>query len=695
MNFSFILIITIISLLKYISCGDYNIGTGIADITGQIAEIAFMGYAAPDQVGNGLHTRMFSRAYVIEEIATSKRFVYVSIDACMQFQLATTVVLENINKLYPGFYTNENVIISGTHTHSTPGGVGGTALVEISTKGFSQENFDATVNGIVESISKAHISMRSGSIRLNNGALTNANINRSPTAYANDPAEEQAFYGSNTEHSMALLRLDADDGTPLGMINFFSVHGTSMNNTNLLVSSDNKGYASLLFEAAMNPGSLPGQGAFVAAFGQTNEGDSSPNTAGPSCPDGSPCNDVHSTCGGYNEGCTGKGPGKDMFQSCEMIATYQFETAMNLYKNVSGSTLISGPIDYRHSYVNMQEVTVTPEFSSTGVEAKTCLAALGYAFAAGTTDGPGEFDFTQGTNSSNPFWNLIAGFLATPTPEQIACQKPKPILLDVSLIKPTEWVPYIVPLQIVRLGQLYIIAFPGEATTMSGRRLRDSVQAAITKAGGWTEDSQVVIAGLANSYSHYTATYEEYQMQRYEGGSTLYGPHQLNAYQQEYSAIATALVTGQPVPAGPTPEDMRGHTFSFILPVVDDTHPIDKDFGSIHADVNKSYIIGDIVQVEFWSASPRNDLMTGKTFLTVEQLQADGSWTVVAVDSNWETKFVWRRMGVSNSKVTITWDTSKAISGTYRIQHFGASKDLLQKISHFHGTSSEFYLSSP
>jgi len=26
---------------------------------------------------------------------------------------------------------------------------------------------------------------------------------------------------------------------------------------------------------------------------------------------------------------------------------------------------------------------------------KTCKAALGYSFAAGTTDGPGMFDFTQ------------------------------------------------------------------------------------------------------------------------------------------------------------------------------------------------------------------------------------------------------------------------------------------------------------
>lgn len=51
----------------------------------------------------------------------------------------------------------------------------------------------------------------------------------------------------------------ASDNRPLGMLSFFAVHATSMNNSNRLISGDNKGYASLLFEAKMNPGSLPGE----------------------------------------------------------------------------------------------------------------------------------------------------------------------------------------------------------------------------------------------------------------------------------------------------------------------------------------------------------------------------------------------------------------------------------------------------
>lgn len=58
-----------------------------------------------------------------------------------------------------------------------------------------------------------------------------------------------------------------------------------------------------------------------------------------------------------------------------------------------------------------------------------CLPAMGYSFAAGTTDGPGAFNFSQGTTTGNPLWNSVRNLLAEPTPEDIECQKPKPILL--------------------------------------------------------------------------------------------------------------------------------------------------------------------------------------------------------------------------------------------------------------------------
>jgi neutral ceramidase len=60
---------------------------------------------------------------------------------------------------------------------------------------------------------------------------------------------------------------------------------------------------------------------------------------------------------------------------------------------------------------------------------------------------------------------------------------------------------------------------------MAGRRLRKSLQDYIVSSGMVAPDQKVylTIAGLSNSYSHYVTTFEEYQAQRYEAASTLYG----------------------------------------------------------------------------------------------------------------------------------------------------------------------------
>lgn len=61
---------------------------------------------------------------------------------------------------------------------------------------------------------------------------------------------------------------------------------------------------------------------------------------------------------------------------------------------------------------------------------------MGYSFAAGTTDGPGAFNFSQGETTDNPLWNLVRDFIAEPTEEDIACHAPKPILLATGRVSP-------------------------------------------------------------------------------------------------------------------------------------------------------------------------------------------------------------------------------------------------------------------
>ena len=160
---------------------------------------------------------------------------------------------------YPGIYRKDNVMLSSTHTHSGPGGFLQYIMYIITSQGFIEQNFFAVRDGIVRSIDRAHKNMTLGSIHINSGELLDTSINRSPTAYANNTKEERAKYQYNTDKNMTVLKLTDQSGHPLGAITWYAVHATSMNNTNTLISGDNKGYASMLFEQAINGGTLYGK----------------------------------------------------------------------------------------------------------------------------------------------------------------------------------------------------------------------------------------------------------------------------------------------------------------------------------------------------------------------------------------------------------------------------------------------------
>lgn len=193
----------------------------------------------------------------------------------------------------------------------------------------------------------------------------------------------------DTDKQMLQLTLTNNNGTHLGLINWFAVHGTSMNSSNLLISGDNKGYASYLTEKHFNGNhTLPGKGPFVAAFASTNLGDVSPNTNGARCIDtGEPCDFHTSTCNKRTQLCIASGPGADMFESTEIIGRRQYELSIRLMNNSERKTVaIHGNVSFRHAFVDMSNITVKLE---NGSDVHTCPAALGYGFAGGTTDGPG------------------------------------------------------------------------------------------------------------------------------------------------------------------------------------------------------------------------------------------------------------------------------------------------------------------
>merc|ERR1719229_1113153 len=115
----------------------------------------------------------------------------------------------------------------------------------------------------------------------------------------------------------------------------------------------------------------------------------------------------------------------------------------------------------------------------------------------------------------------------------------------------------------IRIGDLFLLALPGEFTTMSGRRIRAQITKTL-KANG-IKNPIVVLCGLSNTYTHYITTYEEYQAQRYEAASTIFGPHTLAAHTQNFVDLAKHMATGTEAdyPEGTPNPDYSGATFNF------------------------------------------------------------------------------------------------------------------------------------
>ncbi|KAF2020290.1 Neutral/alkaline nonlysosomal ceramidase [Aaosphaeria arxii CBS 175.79] len=685
----------------------YLIGVGKADITGPVVELNLMGYANSSQIGTGLRQRLYSRAFIIGNPSDPKdRIVYLVLDTATGDTAIRNGVLEGLKNLGSEYaiYGKNNVAVTGTHSHSGPGAWLNYLLPQITSLGFDKQSYQAIVDGTLLSIKRAHEGITVGTISSGTTKISNANINRSLYAYLANPKEERDRYPDNVDKTMTLLKFTrVSDGKHIGVLNWFAVHGTSLLGNQTIVAADNKGVAAYLFEqqAQANAGALNAAPGFVAGFSQANVGDTSPNVLGAWCEDGSnqECKFEDSTCGGKSQDCHGRGPFFGLndggAKSCYEIGKRQSDGALQIYNANSGLTSITGAVRSFHTFVDFSNFNFTHPNGST---VHTCPAALGNSFAAGTTDGPGAFDFVQNDPGapSNPFWNVVGSAIAPPSAKQKACQYPKPVLLNVGEAKtPYDWSPNIVDIQVLRVGQLIIIVTPGEATTMSGRRWREAVYNKVVSSK-IASSPIVVIGGPANTYGHYITTEEEYGIQRYEGASTLYGPHTLNAYINStltYLPYLADDVQGSN-PAGPTPADNRNRSISLITGVVYDGAPLGKKFGDVQTNAGPSYIAGAKISVTFVGANPRNNLRLEGTFVAVEKKADGNTWTQIRNDKDWEVVYEWKRVNglTGTSDVKITWDTGIASpgSGTYRIKYYGDSKAVGGKISQFEGTSGEF-----
>jgi neutral ceramidase len=86
------------------------------------------------------------------------------------------------------------------------------------------------------------------------------------------------------------------------------------------------------------------------------------------------------------------------------------------------------------------------------------------------------------------------------------------------------------PLQFIRIGPFSVAALPAELSTAAGVMIREQLAA----------PDPFVIIGLANEYTNYVATPDEYGAQDYMAASTLWGPYEGPVFACRLQALAKA-----------------------------------------------------------------------------------------------------------------------------------------------------------
>lgn len=532
----------------------YQVGFGKQKITAFVKGIHMMGWCKPGNYVEGVESDLFARVAVIE-LGEKKVAIVVTDTAFMTLAIRQKVLNILQTEHATLGYDEHNVMMSCTHTHSAPGGTSHYLIYNLTTPGYSEEVTQTYVQGIVEAILQAEERKQPAQLFYGHSPFAEhipVAFNRAIEAWNQNPENEKLDVQNRhlaVDRNAYQISVVSLEGTPLGVLNFFAVHTTTVHNDKRLISSDNKGYAAEAFEAAMqaqNP-------AFVAIFGQGCAGDVSPNFI------------KHS---GDKET---RGETPDDFQNRKIHGTYQMEKALELLKNIPHQTQISEQLDYRLGYFDLSSTIVDPEFTD-GIEGlRTADPCFGTQFLIGTAEGLGlpkyltrlVARFAKSRNERlkkrNPYYVELEKwhgekiiFINHKKGEFAGTSEvhryPIPSFVDPFLgeIKRLSragefknpkypFVPTILPLQVIKIGDIVIAAAPTELTTTCGKRIQKQMFQAFKNLKG------AIVMGYTNAYASYTTTPEEYSIQGYEGGSTLFGKYTLPAYQTHFKYLIHQL----------------------------------------------------------------------------------------------------------------------------------------------------------
>ena len=721
------LLLTLVPVGLAAGDGKLKVGAAKVDITGPITDIS-TGYNSVGDLMEGLLTRLYARAFVIDNGDTPVAFVSAEL-----VHMTESIKPGVISKLKTDGYaqfSEENVMLTATHCHSSTSNTSWFELYDLinGVPGYDDESYKIIVKGIAEAIEQAYDGRVSGTASL---VYENTNIsasNRSADAFLTNKnvadygyeVDEDGTFSYETglkaaenayNHVMAGIILTDSAGTDIGFFNFFGSHGTSNGIDNTLVASDHKGYAALKVEEEMGDG-------FVAAFAQADSGDTSPNAVNET--------DYHEAFLRPDEIYD-----TDAIENQIIHGREEAEAALQLI-NSAVRTPLTGDFAVNYTAVDFSDITVDlnyvgnyymPYDDLSAGYVKTSEPCIGAGIIAGDEEGAPVDNAAEGAVRHQFVWNEETGSY-----ERIACdftmidlkglqylfkplwptamkilqsdgydeaQAEKVVCLAVGKLMQKAQ-----PLQIMRLGSVAIAGVPFELTYEQANRTRAVLKETLESAGV----TKVIIATHANAYSQYVTTREEYAAQHYEGSTCLFGPWSGAALTQELDKLAQGIVNGEQADKGAalmqtTPFKLVYTAAAIATPTIDR-----KNYGRLMADVGiDTYKKGDWVTAQFSAANPRHisiltlkdsELVDDYSYMEVQKL-VDGKWVTFLTDTDPYTTVSFENSVLYGWTATVGWllKDDELEGGTYRLVYNGIAKRLVKaKMSYipFSVESNEF-----
>lgn len=542
----------------------WHIGLARRDITAWEPEQLIFGWGDDDGRARGVRERLFARALVIQDgrggaIATA------CLDLCFISSLLREAILDRLASRWPEVdLPRQAVMLTATHTHSGPAGLSDSPLYEMMNFGFSPGVFEHVVAQTAAALAAAWQTTFPGRVRLGRAEASPdapIAINRSMKAHnGNAEACAERDPGMAVERCMTVLRIEDAAGRERGMISWFASHGTVIHGGQTDLHPDHKGLSAHLLErhrATTCPD-------YVAIFAQGAAGNVSPNFR---------WSEARQRMVGITD---------DDNENLQWVVEQQIALAENALSDARAAPPLTGKVRGRIRNADIANTTISTRFCRGLGAARSRPACLGSGFLTGTNEGPGPLFGADrlvrlagrilcrrsrrrrsqlppaerwrldpmvpfgaiGSGVNGVFWGLpLKRVLPLLAPLEASLAWVCGAHLGAGTLD-RPWLSGRMPAQLLHIGSLTVAGVPCEPTVMAGRRIASAIQ---TAQG--VDTGPVVVAGYANAYAGYITTFEEYQYQTYEGGSTLFGPWTLAAWLTTFDDLArqkgdTTLIPG-------------------------------------------------------------------------------------------------------------------------------------------------------